>query len=209
MRKDAGMTAKRRYDSSGRQAAAAERRERILDEAARLFGERGWAATTVADVAAAADVSAELVAQAFGAKAQLLIEAYRRVGFGGHANLQEAFAALGLADEPDLDRRLDLVVRFACDSLVPLAPLLPVLQHAAAQDARALEIVEAARGRRLRMTEELVDLLAPGETRAEVIGEIYVLTSGHTYRQFVVELGWTSEQYADWLAGALRRSLRG
>lgn len=200
--------ARRSYDSSRRRAAAAERRDRILAAAAELFGERGWAGTTIADIAERAEVSVELIAHAFGTKAQLLLAAYRRVGFGERTDLQDAFGAINLADEPDPDRRIDALVRFCVSSLEPLAPLLPVLQHAAAQDDGARAIVTVARERRIRMIESLVPLLAPGEDRAEVVGEVYVLTSGQTYLQFVSELGWSPDEYAAWLGGALRRALR-
>src|ERR687893_233942 len=58
--------ASRRYDSSGRQAAAAETRRRIVRAASDLFVEHGWAGTTVAGV------SAPTVFAGFGSKALLL-----------------------------------------------------------------------------------------------------------------------------------------
>jgi hypothetical protein len=50
---------KRRYDAHGRRARADEARRRVLDAARRLFLDRGYAATTVAAVAADAGVSVE------------------------------------------------------------------------------------------------------------------------------------------------------
>src|SRR5918998_1071023 len=64
--------APRRYDSSGRQAAAAESRRRIVRAASDLFVEHGWAGTTVAAVAEAAGVSAPTVFAGFGSKVLLL-----------------------------------------------------------------------------------------------------------------------------------------
>ena len=46
---------KRRYDAEQRRRRAAERRTRVVDAARGLFGERGFARTTVAAVAAEAE----------------------------------------------------------------------------------------------------------------------------------------------------------
>src|SRR6476620_279097 len=61
----------RTYDASGRRRRAHERRESVLDAAARLLTERGFAGTTVAAVAEASRVSPETVYKAFGTKAGL------------------------------------------------------------------------------------------------------------------------------------------
>jgi AcrR family transcriptional regulator len=62
----------RAYDSSRRQAQARQTRVAILDAARVQFLERGYAATTIGDIAAAVGVSVETVYKAFGNKAGLL-----------------------------------------------------------------------------------------------------------------------------------------
>jgi DNA-binding transcriptional regulator YbjK len=52
---------KRRYDSTGRQAQARRSREAILDAARRQFLDAGYAATTIAAIAAEAGVSVETI----------------------------------------------------------------------------------------------------------------------------------------------------
>ncbi|NUW42089.1 TetR/AcrR family transcriptional regulator [Nonomuraea rhodomycinica] len=61
----------RRYDSLRRTAQALETRAEIARAARRLFVERGWAATTVRDVAREAGVSAPTVYAVYGNKAGL------------------------------------------------------------------------------------------------------------------------------------------
>lgn len=58
--------------------ARADREAQIVDTACRVFGEGGYAATSVADVAAAAGISKPLIYQYFGSKDGLYAVALRR-----------------------------------------------------------------------------------------------------------------------------------
>ena len=57
---------------------AAQRREQILDAAAKEFGERGYAATTTDQVAQAAGISQPYVVRMFGSKEKLFAEVLDR-----------------------------------------------------------------------------------------------------------------------------------
>lgn len=63
---------KRRYDSSGRQAAAAQRRLAVVGAARQAFERKGWAGVTVREIAEAAGVSQKTIEAVFGTKATLL-----------------------------------------------------------------------------------------------------------------------------------------
>ena len=65
------VKAKRTYDGSGRQEQARESRRAVLASAQALFLARGFAATTMADVAAAAGVSVQNVYKVFNTKVGL------------------------------------------------------------------------------------------------------------------------------------------
>jgi len=67
------MAVKREYDSSRRQRQAAQTRADTLAAARRLFAERGYAATTIEAIAAAAEVSEATVYAGFGSKRGLLL----------------------------------------------------------------------------------------------------------------------------------------
>lgn len=194
---------KRRYDASGRRAAAEQRRLRVAEEAARLFGERGWAGTTIADVAAAAEVSSDLVASAFGSKAGLLMAALRRQGFGEHPNLQEAFAALALEDEPSREVRLDKVVGLARSALAAMAPIFAVLPLAADQDRELQALVAASEDGLAAIAARVVDLLATGPLHPDTADEVYVLLRSETYLALVRRRGWDDDRYAAWLRRTL------
>src|SRR5829696_4529614 len=66
---------RRAYRSPRRQQQAAETRAAVLAAAVQLFGERGWAATGMREVARAAGVSVETVYAGFGSKSDLLLAA--------------------------------------------------------------------------------------------------------------------------------------
>jgi AcrR family transcriptional regulator len=59
----------RAYRSPRREQQAAETRSMVASAAARMFGERGWAATGMREVARAAGVSVETVYASFGPRA--------------------------------------------------------------------------------------------------------------------------------------------
>jgi AcrR family transcriptional regulator len=69
---------KRRYHAPVRTEQAAQTRQRILQAAAEAFAQRGWAGTTIADVAREAGVTAQAVHLSAGAKPTLLISAIQR-----------------------------------------------------------------------------------------------------------------------------------
>ena len=66
------MPTKRSYSSPLRQQAAARTRSLILESSTRLFAERGYGRVTVADIAAAAGVSAKTVFASVGSKTDIL-----------------------------------------------------------------------------------------------------------------------------------------
>src|SRR3954454_3978189 len=69
---------RRRYDATRRRQQAARTRETVLDAAQRLFLAGGYAATTIADIAAGADVSVETIYKAFGGKPGLVRAIWER-----------------------------------------------------------------------------------------------------------------------------------
>jgi AcrR family transcriptional regulator len=83
-------------------------RERIAAAALELFAERGYHATTVADIAAAAEVSERTVFTYFHAKEDIL--------FADHAELQERLVE-ALANRPAGRPALDALRDFVVDNL--------------------------------------------------------------------------------------------
>jgi AcrR family transcriptional regulator len=96
-------------DAEAAGAAGASARERILDEAQRVFARFGYDGASMRQIAEAAGVPVALVSYHFGSKDGLYRAVfYRRVP----AIVEQRLAGLAIAmSEPDLDRRLELVVK--------------------------------------------------------------------------------------------------
>src|SRR5947209_627879 len=69
---------RRRYDSTRRRQQALRTRADVLDAAQRLFLATGYAATTIADIAATASVSVETIYKSFGGKPGLVRAIWER-----------------------------------------------------------------------------------------------------------------------------------
>ena len=199
---------RRPYDNTKRQLAAEERQQRILDVATRRFVELGWTRATIADIAAGAEVSEELVLKRFGSKVRLLLTAFRRAGFGPDPDLEAAVAGLGLEDLGSVEERIEALVGFATTALAGLAPLAPALKHAADSDAEAAEVVRGLQQRRLATSRRMAALLLGVDeevvdTHEGLAETIYALTTGECYLAFTVELGRPASAYAAWLRNGL------
>jgi AcrR family transcriptional regulator len=197
----------RTYDASRRRAAADVRRERVVEAAIRLFQERGWAGTRLVDVAAEAGVSTELVAKAFNGKPGLLMAAMRAISFGEHAHLQDAFAALGLPELPDLDERLCVLSDFVAGSIGPMSAILAVLNVASDQDPQLRAMLELARANHVKTCAELVTMITGTEPQPDQLAEVVLVTRAETWLMLVGELEWSPEAYRDWCLDRLRVSL--
>jgi AcrR family transcriptional regulator len=200
---------KRRYHAPVREEQAAQTRQRIAAAAAAEFAEHGWSGTTVAAIAARAQVTPQAVHVAVGGKAALLIRAVE-VAVAGAADDaplagRPAFADVYAAGVP-ARRRLAALANATGDIYGRGARLFLVLQDAAAGDAAAAELAGQASARRLADHRRLAGLLVPdaSEDKLQLLTDtIWVLAGPAVYVDLVHRRGWPPGQYADWLAGQL------
>lgn len=194
----------------GRRADQAEQtRHEILQAARRLFAEKGYARTTVREVAEAAGVSAQTVYDSVGSKLALverlndLIDDEAGIG----AIVAESMGAGDAALVARTQARVTRAILQHCGDIVHALvtgaasepELAAVLQeghrrhvHGAAQVARALH----ERG----ALAEGVDLADAAETLAVVSDLQVALTLRETY-------GWSLDRIEDWIAGTSTRLL--
>src|SRR4051794_3612648 len=133
----------RKYSSSVRDEQAARTRARILDAAADLFLDRGYARTTMKDVADAANVARDTVHAVFGSKSRLLtalIDA-RLVPGGSVANITERADAQAIKDEVDQRRQIELFAEFIAGVSTGLRPVFEVLRTASAVEPEMAQVL--------------------------------------------------------------------
>lgn len=204
---------KRRYDSTRRRQQAQENRRRVLDAAHELFVDRGYGATTIAEVAAAAGVAVETVYAAFRTKLTVLRRAWD-VAVGGDEDdvrLLDRPELRAVFAEPDLAARL---TRFATVNTAVMrrtARLRLAIQGAAGGDPGAAEFLAeidrerlAVMGEHARAAEGTGQLAVPEDTCRDVL---FATTDGSLWLTLVGRRGWSDEAYAAWLAQLWRTTL--
>lgn len=204
---------RRRYDSSGRQADADARRDRVVAAARELLLERGFAATSITDIADAAGVSPQMIYAAFGGKAGILGRVVD-VSAGGDDEevlLRERPEAIAAGAIGDPRARLQAIARQAAALNERVGPVLAVVDSAAGADESVgklrAQLSAAMRTDTVALAQSsLLDLRADRST--EEVADIVRTVAGHrTWHSLVVEGGWTQERYAAWLEDALVRLL--
>jgi AcrR family transcriptional regulator len=211
MAPSSGRRSQSSYHSPLRARQAAETRQSVLAAATRLFVERGWAATTLAAVAAAAGTAVETVYSAFGSKSGLLIAAIdvAIVGDDDDTPLVERaeFAALGAGKRSE---RLVTAARIITRALVHAVPLMGALQEASASDAASKARWQTYETDRRTVIQAGLGLILGKQPPETLVDSIWALASPELFTKLTGERGWTVERYEQWLvqtAGALLRVL--
>jgi TetR/AcrR family transcriptional regulator, regulator of autoinduction and epiphytic fitness len=203
---------RRTYDSTRRRKQAEATRTAVLDAGRTLFADRGYAATTVADIAIRAGVAPATVNAAFGGKAGLL-KRLIDIAIAGDDEpipVSEREIARQVAAEPDPRRQIALLVASLTKTHERLAELHDVVAQASGTDEDVrTEMVRGQQRRRQGMAEFVayVDpqlLAVDAETAADIV---WALTEPRLYLGLVRERGWAKEQYERWLCQQLEAAL--
>ncbi len=196
---------RRSYDSSRRQAQARETQRAVLRSAHDLFLQRGYGGTTIADVAAAAGVSAETVYSAFGNKATLLHRVWD-VTIGGDDQqvlFHQRPEVLALQAEPDLAKRLAKHAEFATRTARRIGPFLLMVQAASGSEPAAARMLAEMGAQRYRGLGVMArGAAATGQlavSRQECRDLMWATTDGVLWHRLVVERGWSDKRFAGWL----------
>ena len=207
------VNGKRKYSSTVREEQAARTRTRILDAAAELFLERGYALTTMKDIATQADVARDTVHAIFGSKARVLTALIdqRLVPNGTVTNVTELPEAQAIKSEVDQREQIELFANFITGISTELRPVAEILRTASAVEPEMGKISEEMdRYRLINMQTYAKWIAARGPLRVSTrrAGEIiWALASQDVARMLCDELGWTQSQHARWLADTLIRTL--
>ena len=204
---------KRKYSSAVREEQAARTRTRILDAAAELFLERGYARTTMKDIAVQADVARDTVHAIFGSKARVLTALidHRLVPDGSVTNVTQLPEALAIKDEVDQRKQIELFAKFIAGISTELRPVFEILRTASAVEpemAKVFEEMDQFRMNNMQTYASWIEARGPLRVSTRQAGEIiWALASLDVARMLCDELGWTESQHARWLSDTLIRTL--
>jgi AcrR family transcriptional regulator len=206
---------KRAYDASRRREAARRARARVLDAARARFLADGYAATTIAAIAADADVSIDTVYKAFGNKPGLLKTVFDAAVAGDDrpVPIVERDFVAEIVAEPHPRRKLEMYAAHLAEAMPRAAPLQLLARAAAATDADVATLHEQIRNELLTgMTAFATHLHDGGFLRhAMTVDEardiLFSVNSPELYELLVVERGRSVPEYRDLVARALIANL--
>lgn len=207
------VKAKRRYNSSGRREQAQRTREAILEVARRLLLADGYAATTVAAIAQASNVSVETIYKAFGGKPGLVRAIYERGLEGAGPVPAEQRSDAMRATEADPRTIIENWGTFVTEVAPRSAPILLLIRTAAASDPEMAAVLETADRLRLaRMEHNARDLFERGLFRAEITLDeardvLWLYSSPELYELLVIRRNWPIDRYGRFVAGGMIAAL--
>jgi AcrR family transcriptional regulator len=202
----------RSYNSPVRREQATRTRQRILDAAAELFTDRGYGATSVRAVAEAAQVAPDTVYATFGSKARLLTALIDiRLAPGGESSILERPQVQVMRHERDPRRFLHLFARDYATMAERVRPVSEVLRTAKAVQPEMAAVRDEIEGYRFQYMQTVVAWLAE-RTRLRIpipraTQVVWALASPDVGRMLCDVQGWTTDEYADWLAHTLTATL--
>jgi AcrR family transcriptional regulator len=206
---------RRRYDASGRRAAAAKPRRRVLAAARRQFVERGYAATSMQSIAEEAGVALDTVYASVGRKPAL----FRLLLETAISGADEAIPperrdyVRRIAAEPSAARKLEIYAGAIRDIAPRFAPLVQVAREAASSHPEIGALWnEISQRRASRMRELARNLATTGSLRSDLriddVGDVlWALNAPEFYTLLLRERHWNLDRFEAWLADAWKRLL--
>jgi len=189
------------YNSPRRQQAAAATREAIIEAALELFACQGYARTTVAQIAEAAQVAANTVYTSVGGKPQLLA-AITDSGTGD-PDVAETLTAVARTSDPAEVIRLTAAGTRQVNER--RAKAVAVLLDSAQADPAAAEMLQVTvrsyRDTLGTLAGRLEDLGAVQSPELNQAADIFWYLFGWTsWRTLITDLGWSWDDAEQWLA---------
>lgn len=209
---------RRSYDNSARSRSSQTRQLRVAEVTADMLIERGYAATTMAAIAAAAAVSVPWLYKVFGPKPALVKRAYDLLlaGDTDPVPLAQRPAFRALSAETDPHRAVERYAAISRDLISRVGPLAAALLSAArSADPELAGLAATISRERLfgatAFTDHLAELgvLAPGLTCEHARDVVWTLISPEVYRLLVLERGWSAGMYEQWLSDSLSAAVLG
>jgi AcrR family transcriptional regulator len=199
---------KRPYRSPLRAAQAEATRQRILDAGLALFAERGYPATSITQIAAAAGVSPETIYASVGSKRGIIDALLAQIDTEG---VEDRAVALVVERGGTPEAALGVVAELSATFWARHGTLVAVLRNGLGDP----EIGEAWMGRqaaRRGLLHRLIARWPSGALREGIDLEraadiAWALTSDELYGLFVDLRGWSFDAFVAWEREALIREL--
>jgi AcrR family transcriptional regulator len=208
-----GVKAQRQYDSTRRQERARQNRERIVRTAKTHFLERGYSATSVAAIAAAAGVSVDSIYKGFGGKPGLIRAIFDRALEGEGPVPAEQRSDRLQSEETDPHKIIAGWGDFVTEIAPRGAPIVLLIRSAAAMDPELvalLDDIDASRMRRMTANARRLHRaghLRPGLTVAEAADVLWTYSSPELYDLLVLRRGMSLPRYGRFVADAMAAAL--
>lgn len=197
----------------GRRAAQARAtRRRIVDAAAELFVQQGYAATTLEQIAARAGVAVQTVYFHFGNKRSVLAQVadVAAVGDDEPVPLLDRPWVAQMRAASDASRAVDIWCEQSADIFARVAPILRIVRDAASTDpdmAAQWDTNQQQRRTAHRMlAEHLAErgALRPDLMVQEATDVVFALISLELYVLLTSQCGWTAERWRSWTSSTVR-----
>src|SRR6266540_5134695 len=208
---------KRRYNSPRRREQAAATRREILAAAQRLFEQRGYAATTMAAIAGAADVALKTVYVAFETKSGVLRALWNLLlrGDEGDTPVGQRSWYRAVVEEPDPARQLRLNARTSREVKLRVGAVIEVIRAAAPTDSdiealwNRIQTEFHANQRVIVESLEEKKALRPGLDVDRGADLLWALNHPNLWQLLVGDRGWTPDEYEKWLGDVVCSQLLG
>ena len=204
----------RSYRSPRRREQAATTRSSVLTAARDLLQDRGYAATSVADIAHVAGVSVDTVYASVGRKPELVLAVIDMVLGGADEPVpaEQRDYVLSIRTEPSALGKVR-VYAAAVALLVPrTAPLQEALRTAGQTDSECADVWRSLVNRRAdNMRLFAADLRSTGELREDLtdeqVADVVWSTNAAEYWMLLNQRGWTPARYEALLVDIWSRTL--
>ena len=200
---------KRVYRSESRQTQAVQTRNRILAAARTLFESDGFVNITIEKLAKAAEVSGPTVYALFQSKHGVL----RALMDDALPSVQFEALVEQVRLEKSAQKRLLISAKIARQIYDAEKAQMAIFQGASVLSPEFKELEQEKEKRRYERQEETIQTMAKENSLADGLSVskardiLWALTGRDMYRMFVVERGWSSDEYETWLGQLLVRNL--
>lgn len=207
--------AKRKYDSTSRQARALESHTQIIQAAKELFIENGYSGVSMNAIARKAKTSPETVYSVFKNKRTILS---RIMDFAANTDGESVPVMLRsyiqeVASERNQRRQIQMFASRMRIFFSHVAPLVEVMRAAAKTEPEINKLLTKYLEDRFQGMGFFIDcllangILRNGLSKLSAVETIWALASADVYNLLVGDRGWSEEEYEIWLAETLTRFL--